>query len=36
MLALTWGGRRYPWDSPQIIALLARLGGVVGAVRLAR
>ena len=31
MLALTWGGRRYGWGSPQILALLLRLGGVVGA-----
>ena len=23
MLALTWGGRRYPWASPQIVALFA-------------
>jgi MFS family permease len=23
MLALTWGGRRYPWASPQVIALFA-------------
>jgi EmrB/QacA subfamily drug resistance transporter len=23
MLALTWGGRRYPWMSPQIVALFA-------------
>jgi MFS family permease len=23
MLALTWGGRRYPWSSPETIALLA-------------
>ena len=23
MLALTWGGRRYPWGSTQIVALLA-------------
>jgi len=23
MLALTWGGRRYPWGSPQVIALFA-------------
>jgi MFS family permease len=23
MLALTWGGRRYPWGSPQIVALFA-------------
>ena len=25
MLALTWGGRRYPWGSTQIVALLAAL-----------
>ena len=35
MLALTWGGRRYGWASPQILALFARLGGAVGLVRLA-
>ncbi len=36
MLALTWGGRRYGWGSPQILAPVRRLGGAVDAVRLAR
>ena len=28
MLALTWGGRRYPWVSPQILLLLAGSAGL--------
>ena len=36
MLALTWGGRRYGWDSPQILALFGASADAVGLVRLAR
>ena len=36
MLALTWGGRRYGWASPEILALVRHLGCAVGLVRLAR
>jgi MFS family permease len=28
MLALTWGGRRYPWTAPQILALFAGSAGL--------
>ncbi len=35
LLALSWGGRRYEWLSPQIGALLLLLGDPVGPVRLA-
>ncbi len=35
LLALTWGGRRFEWISPQIGALLLTLGNVVGSVCLA-
>ena len=36
MLALTWGGRRYAWVSPQIVLLLAGSVGTVDAVRVPR
>ena len=35
LLALSWGGVRYGWGSPQILGLIARLGAAVGAVRVA-
>ena len=33
LLALAWGGVRYPWGSPHDPRAVRRLGGAVGAVR---